>query len=215
MAEPFSLNAISAAITSFWGRSAILLWCLAASCLVALIALVAGAHWRWGDAPAFLAKYGTALGLAFLVLLVFAAFKTYSERPKPTLSLLPEDGQSFCGQSRQADGRITTQLSLRFQVTNLTDGAIMLSRSELRRPMVRRHSILTNILMVRRPNSTVYGSQYPVPPRSLTYGLATIMINQPVGSAASTMRAVVALQDHTGRWHKLIFPHLPIRRAQT
>jgi hypothetical protein len=146
MTEIFSLKAISAAITSFWARSAILLWCLAGSCFFVLVALMAGAHWQLGDTPALLAAYGTILGLALLVLLVFAAFKTYSERPKPILSLLPQEDQSFWGQSRQTDGRITTQLSLRFQATNLTDGAIMLSAVELRRPFVRRRAILTKMI---------------------------------------------------------------------
>ncbi len=81
MTEIFSLKAISAAITSFWARSAILLWCLAASCLAVLVALAAGAHWQVGDAPALLVTYGTILGLAFLVLLIFAAFKTYGDVP--------------------------------------------------------------------------------------------------------------------------------------
>ncbi len=81
MTEIFSLKAISAAITSFWARSAILLWCLAASCLAVLVALAAGAHWQVGDAPALLVTYGTILGLAFLVLLIFAAIKTYGDVP--------------------------------------------------------------------------------------------------------------------------------------
>jgi hypothetical protein len=64
-----------------------------------------------GDTPALLAAYGTMLGLAFLVLLVFASFKTYSERPEPTLLLLPQEDQSFCGQSRQTDGSITANVA--------------------------------------------------------------------------------------------------------
>jgi hypothetical protein len=74
MTEIFSLKAIIAA------RSANLLWCLAASCLAVFIALVAGAHWQLGDTPALLAAYGTILVLAILVVFVFAAFKTRSER---------------------------------------------------------------------------------------------------------------------------------------
>jgi type VI protein secretion system component VasK len=91
MTEPFSFKATIAFFLSVWARSAILFWCLAVACLVFLIALVAGAHWQLGDTPALLAAYGTILGLALPVLLVFAAFKTYSERPPPVLSLLPQD----------------------------------------------------------------------------------------------------------------------------
>jgi hypothetical protein len=38
-----------------------------------------------------------------------------------------------------------------------------------------------------------------------------IMIARPVGRAGKTIRAVVAVQDHSGNWHKIIFPHLPVR----
>ena len=203
MTEIFSFKAILAAFLSVWARSAILFWSLAVCCLVVFIALVAGAHWQLGDTPALFAAYGTTLVLAFVVLSVLAAFKTYSERPPPTLSLLPQEGQSFCAQSRQAGGRITTELGLRFQATNLTDGAIMLSAIELRRPFVRRRAVLAKIHDIKRP----------IEPYSLTYGSATIIIACPVGSVGKMMRVVVAVQDHAGRWHKIIFPHLPVSRT--
>jgi hypothetical protein len=114
---------------------------LAAACFVVFIALLAGAHWQLGDTPAWLAAYGILLVLAFLIFCVFAAFKTCSERPTQTLSLLPKERESFCVHARQNDGRITTQLGLRFQAANLTDGAIMLSVIKLRRPFVRRRAI--------------------------------------------------------------------------
>jgi hypothetical protein len=64
MAEIYSLKAIGATIASFWARSELFLWCLAASCFVVLIALLVVAHWQVGDAPALLAEYGTKRALA-------------------------------------------------------------------------------------------------------------------------------------------------------
>jgi hypothetical protein len=216
MTEILSLiKTFSAAVTSLWERSSLLLWGLAASCFLIFITLAAGSHWQAGDTPALFASYGTMLVLAFIVLFVFAAIKTYSERPKPTLSLLAQEGQSFCGQTRQKDGTIITQLTLRFLATNLTDGAIVLSSIEIHRPFVRRRAILTKQVMVRQPNGQLYSSKCPIEPQSLTYGSADIFITHPVGSVGKTMRAVVAVQDHLGRWHKLIFSHLPIRGAPT
>jgi hypothetical protein len=57
------------------------------------------------------------------------------------------------------------------------------------------------------------GKSIPIEPYSLTYGSATIIIACPVGSVGKMMRVVVAVQDHAGRWHKIIFPHLPVSRT--
>ena len=204
-----ALKSAVEAIAAIWARGALVLWCLATTCGVVILALIAGAHWQVGDAPALLSEHRTELVLAFIVLFVCAAFKTYGERPKPILSLLPQESGSFCSQAREADGRIFTLLALRFQATNLTDGTIMLSAIKLRRPFVRRRAILTKNLMVLHPNGK-YSSKNPIDAGTLAYGSADIIIAHPVGSMGKTMRAAIALQDHTGRWHKLVFPHLPI-----
>ena len=86
----------------------------------------------------------------------------------------------------------------------------MLSAIELFRPFIRYREILTKMMVVRHPNGDVYSSQNPILPRSLTKGSATIIIDRPVGSIGKMMRAVVRVQDHAGRWHKLVFPHLPM-----
>jgi hypothetical protein len=214
MGEPLSLKVICDAIISFWGRSAVLLWCLATVCFLSLIALAVGAHFHFGDAPGLFAAYGTILGLAFPALLVFAAFKTYSERPKPILSLIPNEHQSFWGQSRQPSGQITTQFCLRFQATNLSDGAIMLSEIRLLRPSVRRRRILTKHLLVRHPRGNTYGFTNPIEPHSLTFASGDIIVDHPVGRVGQPMRVTIQVQDHAGRWHKLVFPHVPSIQAQ-
>ncbi|MGO9236857.1 MAG: hypothetical protein ACLP4V_23315 [Methylocella sp.] len=87
----------------------------------------------------------------------------------------------------------------------------MLSAVKVHRPFIQRHTILQKQLVVRRPNGTIYGSKYPIDPHSLTYGSATVMVDRPVGSIGKAIRAVVSVQDHSGHWHKIIFPHLPVR----
>ena len=126
-----TLKSFAEGIAAVWARGALVLWCLATTCAVVLFALIAGAHFHIGDTAAMLTAYGTSLGLAFLVLSVFAGFKTYDERARPILSLIPNESQSFWGQARQTDGRVITSLALRFQATNLSKGAIMLSAVRL------------------------------------------------------------------------------------
>jgi len=72
-----------------------------------LLRLVAGWIATYSTPPS---RHGTSLGLAVPALLVFAAFKTYSERPKPVLSLIPNEQQSSWGQSRQPSGQITNTI---------------------------------------------------------------------------------------------------------
>lgn len=214
MADPISLKAVGDAISSFWGRSAVLLWCLATVCILSLIVLAVGAHFQFGDAPTLFAAYGTVLGLAFPALLVFAAFKTYSERPKPILSLIPKERDSFWGQSTQTSGQITTQFCLRFQATNMSDSAIMLSEIALSRPFVRHRHFLAKHLLVRHARANTYSFTNPIEPHSLTFASGDFIIDHAVGRVGQPMRVTIKVQDHAGRWHKLVFPHVPSIQAR-
>ncbi len=208
MAEPLSMKAISDAIASFWGFRAVVLWCLACVCFVMFGARAAGQHWRVGDTSALFATYGTFLGLAFPVLVVVAAFRTYGERPKPVLSLLPKEQESFWAQAKQPNGQIITQFALKFQATNISDGSMMLSNIVLRRPFVRRRHIIVSHILVKHPSANVHSFTYPVQPHSLAYASADIMVDYPVGRVGRPTRVVVRLQDQAGKWHKLTFPHV-------
>jgi hypothetical protein len=197
---------VLATITSIWARGALFLSCLATLCLIVFLTLAALAYWQISDASALFASYGTLLFLLFLVFTVLAAFKAYSERPKPILSLLP-NVHSYCVQSLQTDGNIRTHLALRFQATNLADETIVLSALRLRRPYIRRSALLYTQL---RPPRII------VEPRSIiTDCVASLALNCRLGRVGNTKRVVVALQDHVGRWHKLVFPHLEVREAAT
>ena len=213
MAEPFSLAALTDAITSFWNRSATLLWCLAVISFLLFGLLAAGDRWHIGHTSALFASYGTILGLAFPVLVVLAGFKTYSERPKPQLSLVPKERDCFWGQSEQPNGKIYTQFSLKFQITNFSEGGVVLSDVRLRWPVVRHKHILAKLLVVKHPKSNTYGSSFPILPHSLTQGSAEIFVDFASGTIGRPRRVAVDLQDHAGKWHKLVFPHVPSMQA--
>ena len=123
--------------------------------------------------------------LAGVLLAIVAAFKTYSERPKPNIVLLPVEDQSGWAQAVQQDGSVITQFSVHFQATNVSDGTIKLSEITLRRPWVRRRSILTRLLLLNDPNSKYYGSAHPVPAHTLSFGSATIIVDHARGKKAS------------------------------
>lgn len=201
---------IGGAIASAWERGSLLLWGLATACIALAGALRLCAYWELQKAGALWADYGLALILMSVGFVILAAFKTYGERAKPDLSLIANERQSFWGHAVQADGSIMTQLSLRFQATNMGDTTIQLSGLKLNRPWVRHKSIVEELLITEHPSENVYGSRNPIMPHSLVDVSATIIIKGAVGGLGKrgTMRVSVGVQDHARRWHKVVFSHV-------
>jgi hypothetical protein len=127
-------KSFSGLAASIWKNGALLLWSLATSCVAILLALVGAAKLGLGDAPAMLTAFGTYLALACIAFGVFASFKSYAEREKPALSIIPNERQSFWHHAVQPDGRTMTQIQLRFQVTNQSKSAVKLSAVRLLHP---------------------------------------------------------------------------------
>jgi hypothetical protein len=110
-------------------------------------------------------------------------------------SLIPNEQQSLWTHSTQQDGSVITQLSLRFQATNMGDTTIHLSAIKLNRPCVRRKSIITKLLVTQHPTSNTHSSQFPVMPHARTQALANIMIKGAVGGTGRkrAMRVSVSI----------------------
>jgi hypothetical protein len=206
-----TLKALNESIGAVWKNRALLLWCLATVCEVVLAALFVAAHFNFGNAPDLFKDYSVYIGIAFLTLIVFACFRTYDERPKPLFSFVPNYRPSFVHYRNQGDGQTFTQLALRFQVTNLTDYDMKLSSVRLLRPRVRRAAIVADSLLTQHPEEYIYSSEAPILKRSLTHCGVNFMINHQIGRAGKPLRVVIELQDHTGRWHKVVFEHLSSR----
>jgi hypothetical protein len=210
MPEVFSLKAIEGAITSAWARGSLLLWGLAAVCIALAGTLRLCTYLQIEKAGAFWAEYGLVLILLSVGLAILASFKTYGEREKPNLSLIANEQQSLWHHATQTDGSVITQLSLTFQATNMGDSTIQLSRVKLNRPWVGHKSIITKMLTTKHPTGNVHSSKFPIMPHALTEASATIIVKGAVGGVGKrgTMRVSISVQDHAGRWSKLVFPHL-------
>jgi hypothetical protein len=187
-----------------------LLWALAAISIALAATLRLSVYLQMDKASGLWAEYGLALILSSVGLTILASFKTYGEREKPSLSLIANEEQSLWSHSAQKDGSVITHLVLRFQATNMGDTTIQLSGVRLNRPWVRHKSIISKSLSTRHPTQNDHSSRYPIMPHSLTEAGANIIIKGAVGGIGKkgTMRVNVSLQDHAGRWHKLVFPHL-------
>jgi len=132
--------------------------------------------------------------------------------------LIPNNAQSLWTQSKQTDGRVTTQFSFGMQATNLTDTVIQLSEARISRPWTRGARVLANVLITRNPNPNVntFGHANPILPRAISEASCTIMLDRAIGRQGRPMTAVLKVSDQSGRWHKvkfkLIDPHGKPRR---
>jgi len=88
----------------------------------AILAVLSAGWWfGLGNAPDLFRAYGFPALILALCGAVFGIWRKLEDRSKPSLSLIPDEAQSFWAQSRQQDGRVTTQFCFRMQATNLTD----------------------------------------------------------------------------------------------
>jgi hypothetical protein len=137
------------------------------------------------------------------------AWRKLEDRPKPTIHLIADEGQSFWAQSRQGDGRVTTQFCLRMQAANLTDRKIKLSGLRLIRPRIRPRDELTKHVFTRHPTEDTYGFEFPIMPRAVSRASCDVIVCRPIGTPGETITAVVKISDQHGRWHKVKFGKLP------
>src|SRR5262249_38088034 len=154
-----------------------------------------------------LQSYGLLLVLGIAGFGILAAVKTIASRYRPpSVHLIANNAQSFWAQSRQQDGRITTQLSLGFQATNLTDNSIRLSAIRLSRPGTRA-AILANVLITRNPNPEIstFSRENPIRPGAVSEVSGTLMFEKAIGRPGKPMTAVIKVSDQFGRWHRVKF----------
>ena len=140
---------------------------------------------------------------------IFGIWRKLQDRPKPTVYLIPEDGQSFWAQSRQKDGRVTTQFCFRMQATDLTDEPIKLSALRLIRPRIRRSDDdLARHVLTRHSDNNVYGFEFPIMPKAVSQASCDIIIDRPIGKPGSRITAIVGVSDQRGQWHNVKFRKL-------
>ena len=153
-------------------------------------------------------EYGLILTLLPIVFAVFAAFKTRTGRRNTGLALIADEQQSFWHHAKQPDGSTVTQFALRFHATNMNDGgSIHLSKVRLNWPWVSRKHILGATLMTQHSKQDLYGSDFPIQAHARRACSASIMALGTIGGAGrkKSMRVSIGVQDHAGRWHKLVF----------
>jgi hypothetical protein len=196
-------------ILRLWDRGQYFFWAVASVGTAILAVLSAGWWFGLGNAPDLFRAYGFPALILALCGAVFGIWRKLEDRSKPSLSLIPDEAQSFWAQSRQQDGRVTTQFCFRMQATNLTDEPVKLSALKLIRPRIKRGvNELARHVMTRHHADNVYGFEFAITPKSISKTSCDIILDKPVGKPGATITAVVAVSDQRGRWHKVKFQKL-------
>jgi hypothetical protein len=201
-------SSISKVIAAIWANGSRLLWSIAGAFAAAAVVIRVGAYFEMPKAQLLWDEYGLILTLLAVVVAVFAAFKMRAERRNTGLALIADEQQSFWHHAKQPDGSILTQLALQFHATNMNDGgSIHLSKVRLNWPWVSRKRILDARLMTEHPTQNMYSADYGIQAHKRRACTAHIMALGTIGGIGrkKPMRVSIGVQDHAGRWHKLVF----------
>jgi hypothetical protein len=211
MLEALSFASIGKIIAAVWANGSRFLWAIAVACVAADVVLRACIYFNVPKAQSVWEEYSLTLPLLAAVFAVFAAFKTWTEKRNTGLVLIADEQQSRWHHAKQQDGSTLTQLTLHFYATNMDDRySIHLSKVRLNWPWVSRRRIQSAHLATQHPMHDVYSADYSIQRRKRRSCFANIMVLGTIGGVGrkKPMRVSIGVQDHSGRWHKLVFRDL-------
>jgi hypothetical protein len=143
---------------------------------------------------------------------VFASLRQYQERTVQTVSLFPYEIQStYHGPIKQADGTITTQIGIRFEVFNLTDKSIWLPDVKLLRP--RSHASIRIKVVFLKDQSSDFVGPYELPPHAKTRGSVDVMIQEDLTAQIAKRGVTVLIMDQFGHKHTIKLPKIRGRKV--
>jgi hypothetical protein len=155
----------------------------------------------------YAAVVATILAGCRAVSLLSGKLATGLSRRPPPFHLTAMAQQSMWGTARQPDGTVTTQISVRATVKNMSDAPLALMSARLVKPRMS-GEVLNNLVFVRSVDSDVYGtahvSQHDVPPHCLLPVHVELVIRgSPRRRQTGNMRAVIGISDDEGREQRL------------
>jgi hypothetical protein len=180
-------------VLKLWDRGVALLLALFGICFT----LLSGAACAWWlGAPDYLSSYGLYLvvgavifgGLAFARLIARAI-----ERRAPSFHFIPDDAQSLWHIAKQPDGKIHTQISLRFQTTNMARRGLMPSKAILKRPFL--WGSHPNVIIATENRPSGLYSRYNMIPAGLTRNVQLeFFVPKKIGKAGSPLDVKVVIE---------------------
>ena len=201
--------------TAFWEHGRGLLWGCAAASLLALAVLYGGKYLGFSNAADAFANHGLWVLVAFVVFVALAIARTWEGRPKKNVFFISNEEQSIWGHSRQKNGEVYTSFSFRAAVTNLSEGAVHLSKPQIAWPLRARWCEEATAVLMTQNTTTFHASQeFGVEPHARTHVTGVIALKRPICRAGKRLTFVVSVSDHTGKRHRIKFKHVRASNAR-
>jgi len=191
-------------LTKLLDRGHLLWWPLAIGSLLGFAVLAA---LSLTGPPPFLETDKTVslwLLIASIIFGTLAVVKHYQDRTAKTVKLFPDKHQSmYHGPVKQPDGSLTTQITIDFQVFNITDKLIWLPDVTLIRP--RSHAPFLNKMVALKGR---HGRQYELSPHSTAGAVVHITIQADLTKQIARKGVIVSIKDQFGHGHKIKLPKI-------
>lgn len=154
-------------------------------------------------------QYGLLVLIAAVAFMALAIARTWEARPKKGIFFVSNEEQSLWGHSRQTTGEVITSFNFRMAATNVSDGAVHLSKPRIVWPLQARWCEQATGVLMTQNTSTFHASQeFAIEAHQRTQVSGVIALKRQVCRAGKRLTFIVSVMDHEGKRHRIKFKHV-------
>lgn len=190
----------------FWEHGQAFLWGCAAACILVFALLYGGSYFAFANVAAVFSLYGLPVLIAAVVFTALAVARTWEARPKKGLFFVSNEEQSLWGHARQTTGQVLTSFNFRMAATNVSDGAVHLSKPRIVWPLNARWCEHVTAVLLTQKTSNFHASQdFAIEPHTRTQVSGVIALKKPICHAGKRLTFIMSVSDHRGKRHRIKF----------
>ena len=174
--------------------------------LLVAVSIASNVFWWLFPASTVSQNLQAWIGFAALLFPLFVICRFFAKRyPKPksvrTFHLTPIENQSLIGVFKQQDGTMSTHVTAKFLVKNLTDKPLYLVKGKLVSPKIS-GKVRHQLVLIENPSTREYGSAYAskhcIPANATLPIMVEIFIQGKKKKKRSRLSAILAIFDDAG-----------------
>jgi hypothetical protein len=196
-------------VARLWEGGQAFLWGCTVACVLVFALLYGGWYLGFTNVAGGFSQYGLVVLIAAVVFAALAIARTLEARPKKIVFFVSNEEQSLWGHSRQTTGEVLTSFNFRMAATNVSDGAVHLSKPRIAWPLKAHFCEHVTAVLMTQNTSTFHVSQdFAIEPHARTQVSGMIALKGPVCRAGKRLTFVVSVSDHQGKRHRIKFKHI-------